>query len=269
MKKFALPMGVLAIIIAGVLFFMNQQEEVIPAADNEIVVSDTQAEDSKVSQVSSEKKQTNVKSAKVDSDEVNEKKELDNKKVIVNTITGENVPEGFYDEVLEDGYTYNNPKPLEEAEIFFPATLDFPKTIKFNPLSTSYFVPNYPGQKYLGNYENTEYMYGTNYRVLDIEFNNPASKASNKSDFTKWATQYGIEFIFIQYDKSSYLNTGATGWRILVTNFDINTLKKTIENINNEEVVEANYLSNIPLQLYMDNGLYNQYYTTLSNSIQD
>jgi len=269
MKRFALPMGGLVILIAGVLFFINQKEEVVPTADNEIVVSNVQTEGDNVSEVSREAEKTNEKSAKVDSGEVSEAKEVNNEKVIINTLTGDNVPAGFYDEVLEDDYTYNNPKPLEEAEIFFPATLDFPKTIKFNPLSTSYFVPNYPGQKYLGNYENTEYMYGTNYRVLDIEFNNPASKASNKSDFTKWATQYGIEFIFIQYDKSSYLNTGATGWRILVTNFDINTLKKTIENINNEEVVEANYLSNIPLQLYMDNGLYNQYYTTLSNSIQD
>jgi hypothetical protein len=269
MKKFALPMGVLAILIAGLLFFTNQQEEVIPTVGNEIVVSDTQTEDAKVSKVSKETEKTNEKSAKVDSGEVSEAKEVNNEKVIINTLTGDNVPAGFYDEVLEDDYTYNNPKPLEEAEIFFPATLDFPKTIKFNPLSTSYLVPNYPGQKYLGNYKNTEYMYGTNYRILDIEFNNPASKASNKSDFTKWANQYGIEFIFIQQYKSSDLNRGKTSWKILVTNFNINTLKETIGNINNEGIVEIDYLSNIPLKQYRDNGLYNEYYRFWSKQIED
>jgi hypothetical protein len=259
----------LAIIIAGVLAFINQKEKIIPAADNEIVVSDTQTEDAKVSEVSKETEKTNERSAKVDSGEVSEAKELNNEKVIINTLTGENVPAGFYDKILADGYTYNNPKPIEEAEVFFPATLDFPKTIKFNPLSTSYFVPNYPGQKYLGNYKNTEYMYGTNYRILDIGFNDSLSKVFSKSEFTKWINQYGIDFLFVQQYKSSDLNTGRTGWKILVINLEINTLKETIKNINNKGVVKIDYLKNIPLKQYIDNGLYDEYYTFWLNLRKD
>lgn len=59
MKRFALPMGVLAIIIAGVLFFTNQKEEVVPTADNEIVVSDIQTEGDNVSEVSREEGKIN------------------------------------------------------------------------------------------------------------------------------------------------------------------------------------------------------------------
>ncbi len=79
MKKFALPMGVLAILIAGVLLLMNQKEEVVPTADNEKVVSDVQTEGDNVSEVSKETEKTNEK--KIDSNETN--------KIIVETVSND------------------------------------------------------------------------------------------------------------------------------------------------------------------------------------
>ena len=75
-------MGGLVILIAGVLFFINQKEEVVPTADNEIVVSNVQTEGDNVSEVSREAEKTNEKSAKVDSGEVSEAKEVNNEKVM-------------------------------------------------------------------------------------------------------------------------------------------------------------------------------------------
>jgi hypothetical protein len=188
MKKFALPIGVLAILIAGTLFFINQKEEVVPAADNEIVVSDTQTEDAKVSDVNGEEGQNVEEATKVDSEEVNEIKEVNNEKVIINPITGESHPASYYDEVLADGYTYNNPAPIPEDWIIKPATDEYPATLDYDTiydnLPESYLLPgNTSGMFSMV----PKYMHGYGPRIL---FLRNEDGFANKTNFLDWLRQY-------------------------------------------------------------------------------
>ena len=231
MKKFALPMGVLAILIAGVLLLMNQKEEVVPTADKEKVVSDVQTEDDNISEVIINKKTSKVSS-----------KEVNNEKKYINTITGENVPAGFYDEILADSYTYNNPKPIPEEWITKPAEDDYPATIDYykfiDEASESQTLPGTIGSKTLI----PDYMYGYSGHSINIYFSKKYDKISNKSDFTNWfSNNYSLNFQFIQKNKS--YNWGGQLWSIYITEGDVNDIKSIMSDIKKNYDVDINHIS--------------------------
>ena len=77
------------------------------------------------------KDSSNKLDVKIDENKNKSEAKEEKEKVVINTITGENVPEGFYDEILADGYTYNNPKPIPENWIIEPAGDGYPATIDY------------------------------------------------------------------------------------------------------------------------------------------
>ena len=235
MKKFALPMGVLAIIIAGALFFINQKEKVAPTADNEIVVSDTQTEDAKVSEVSKETEKTHEKSAKVDSDEVSEKKELNNEKVIINPITEETHPVGFYDKVLEDGYTYNNPAPIPEDWIIEPATDEYPATLDYEKMratvSESYLLPGRISTMFS---MVPEHMHGYTPRILFLRNKNGFT---NKAEFLDWLRQYTDSDIYF-VSESKYNNRGGgKNWNIFIKEGSVDSIFDSYSKLKTDSMV--------------------------------
>ncbi len=233
MKRFALPMGGLVILIAGVLFFINQKEEVVPTADNEIVVSNVQTEGDNVSEVSREAEKTNEKSAKVDSGEVSEAKEVNNEKVIINPITGETHPVGFYDKVLEDGYTYNNPAPIPEDWIIEPATDEYPATLDYDTiydnLPESYLLPgNTSGMFSMV----PKHMHGYSPRVLFLRNKNGFT---NRTEFLNWLSQYTDSDIYFVAESKFNNRDGGRNWNIFIREGNMDTIYNSYSLLKQEE----------------------------------
>ena len=121
MKKLLLIL--LIVILLGFGYFAWQSNQV---SDVNNTGTESQADVNNIMKDSSNNLDVKIDENKNKS-EVKEEKE----KVVINTITGENVPEGFYDEILADGYTYNNPKPIPENWIIEPEGDGYPATIDY------------------------------------------------------------------------------------------------------------------------------------------
>lgn len=180
--------------------------------------------------------------------------------IIINTITGENVPEGFYDEVLADGYTYNNPKPINEEWIMVKAGDNYPATIR-DPIKywnqgdlppESWNIPNYLGKEYDGtNFDDAKFMYGTMKRFITIKFLDDQTKPKSKEEFTQWFSQnFGYDFIFYQQKVSSEVNTGRTAWRILVLDATVDNINNIYISLNEEQEHFSISSRNYPLNKY-------------------
>lgn len=236
MKKFALPIGVLAILIAGVLFFMNQKEEVVPTTNNEKVVSDVQTEgDNNVSEVSREEEQNNKEVTKVASVEVNETKEVNNEKVIINPITGKTHPASYYDEVLVDGYTYNNPAPIPEDWIIEPATDEYPATLDYEKMratvSESYLLPGRISTMFS---MVPEHMHGYTPRIL---FLRNKDGFTNKTEFLEWLRQYTDSDIYF-VAQSKYNNRGGgKNWNIFIKEGSMDSIFDSYSKLKTDSMV--------------------------------
>ncbi len=163
-------------------------------------------------------------------------------KVVINTITGENVPEGFYDEVLADGYTYNNPKPIPESWIMKPAGDGYPATIDyykfFDEASESQTLPGKIGSKT----EIPDYMYGYSQRAITISFKNGNGNLHNKSEFTNWFNDnFDLNFSFLTVNKS--YNYGGWLWGIYITEGDLQDIKNIQSKISNSYDVRVTNFS--------------------------
>ena len=180
MKKFALPMGILAILIAGVLFFMNQKEKVVPTADNEIVVSDIQREDNNnVSEVNKEIGKTLEKSAKVDSGEVSEAKEGNNKVTVKNQ---------EFDNFAEENLIYDEDYPNAAP------------TIKEYQPKQEWFIPSGDPEKFELTQEKAHHAFGVNYQYYFLSLNRELlSETASKSKMTQLISEYtSAPMYFIQ-----------------------------------------------------------------------
>lgn len=228
MKKFALPMGVITALVIAVLFALNsgrdKNTEPTLVENTEVVVAlpePTNDEESSAeeNQEKIQKKNKVNEIIKASADPKNLSEEF-----IENIVTGENVPEGYYDEVLVDGYTFNNPKPLPEEWITETAGEDYPATIDwkmvYNQLPESYILP---GKIYSSTNIIPEYMYGHSKRVITIDLRKASLNFSDKTKFTEWLnTHYGYKFYFIEYIKGYNTNKGI--WQILITEGEIDDL---------------------------------------------
>ena len=193
-------------------------------------------------------------------DENKNKSEVKEEKVVINTVTGENVPEGFYDETLADGYTYNNPKPINEEWIMVEAGDNYPATIR-DPITywnqgdlppESWNIPNYLGKEYDGtNFDDAKFMYGTMKRFITIKFLDNQTKPQSKEEFTQWFSQnYGYNFVFYQQYKDSALNTGKTAWRILVIDATVDKINNIYMSLNKQPQRFSISSRNYPLNKY-------------------
>ena len=170
-------------------------------------------------------------------------------KVVINTVTGENVPEGFYDEVLADGYTYNNPKPIPESWIIEPAGEGYPATIDyykfFNEASESQTLPGKIGSKTAI----PDYMYGYSQRAIYISFK--SMNFENKNDFSKWFNdKYNVSFVFI--NQSNLSNQGGKGWAIFINDeLNFSELNTLVNDMKSEDIA---YIFNKSLYLLKYRG---------------
>lgn len=133
---------------------------------------------------------------------------------IVNPITGETHPTSYYDEVLADGYTYNNPAPIPEDWIIEPATDEYPATLDYDKLKDAL------SESYIHNGRITkhftmvpEYMVGYNPRILLIYSKNGFD---TKRDFVSWISQYTDANISFVSESGSQIRDGAKNWGILI-----------------------------------------------------
>lgn len=162
--------------------------------------------------------------------------------IVINAYTGENVPEGFYDEVLADGYTYNNPKPIPESWIIEPAGDGYPATIDyykfFDEASESQTLPGSIGSKTAI----PDYMYGYSPRTLDISFRTKPDSVSSKADFAKWfKDNYDLDFLYVTMNNSH--NYGGRLWSIYVTEGDLQDIKTIQSEISSNYHVRVTNLS--------------------------
>jgi hypothetical protein len=162
--------------------------------------------------------------------------------IIINTITGENVPEGFYDQVLADGFTYNNPKPIPESWIIEPAGDGYPGTIDyykfFDEASESQTLPGKIGSKTAI----PDYMYGYSPRTLDISFRTKPDSVSSKADFAKWfKDNYGLDFLYVTMNDSH--NYGGKLWSIYITEGELEDIKNVQSDIISNYHVRVTNLS--------------------------
>lgn len=123
----------------------------------------------------------------------NVKSETQTQYTIADPKTGE-VPEGFYDTKLADGYTYNNPQPIQDDWIVKPAGDGYPATVDERKLSDSWVVPKYK-EIYSETYQNPWAAYGFNYRHILIT----GESVPNLTDeFIHWLKQYNnLSYVFI------------------------------------------------------------------------
>ena len=165
-------------------------------------------------------------------------------KVVINTVTGENVPEGFYDEILADGYTYNNPKPIPENWIIesagdgYPATIDYYKF--FDEASESQTLPGKIGSKTAI----PDYMYGYSQRAIYISFK--SINFEKKNDFSKWFNdKYNVSFVFIK--QSNLSNQGGKSWAIFINDeLNFSELNTLVNDMKSEDIA---YIFNKSLYL--------------------
>ena len=182
----------------------------------------------------------------------NESDNWNKKQVIINAYTGENVPIWFYDKVLADGYTYNNPKPIPESWIMEPAGDGYPATIDyykfFDEASESQTLPGKIGSKTAI----PDYMYGYSARTLNISFRTKPDSISSKADFTKWfKDNYDLDFLYLTMSKAQ--NYGGRLWSIYVTEGELDDIK-TIQSdiISNYHVRVTNLSLYLPIYRWTD-----------------
>ncbi len=124
--------------------------------------------------------------------------------------TGHNIPEGCFDRITEDGYSYNSPKPIQEDWITEPAWEWYPATVDKINLTSSRVVPRWC-KIYQINSDKTSDINWLNLRFFRY------IKESNwfsKKDFSIWLKNYtNLEFVFAKeyWEKYSIL---ITGWKL-------------------------------------------------------
>lgn len=245
MKRFALPIGVITALVIAVLFALNsgRDKNIEPTLveNTEVVVAlpePTNDEESSAeeNQEKIQKKNKVNEIIKASADPKNLSEEF-----IENIVTGENVPEGYYDELLADGYTFNNPKPIPEEWITetagegYPATIDW--EMAYNQLPESYILP---GKFYSNTNVIPDYMYGHSKRVITIDILDSNISFLDKISFTEWFNiNYGYNFNFITPMKS--YNSGKDFWQILITDGEINDLIQLKQDMESRYSLSVQY----------------------------
>jgi hypothetical protein len=222
MKKYGIIGGIAVLAIAGVYYSLSMTTDIPKPL--QIGQGETQQNKNTSSTASSSAKSTKTV-----------------QKPIVNTITGENVPEGFYDEVLSDGFTYNNPKPLDLSLVIPNENPNVPGHINekdyYANISASQLVPDYPLNSFDGTRNSVKYVGATNYHHMNISFDyrDPDNFPIGKEAFTKWFQgKYGKDFVFT--GKNNFPNEDfprESHFSIIVFGGDINEMKQIGSDLDN------------------------------------
>ena len=152
---------------------------------------------------------------------------------IVNPITGETNPASYYDEVLADGYTYNNPAPIPENWIIESATDEYPATLDYDKLKDT--LP----ESYIHNGRITkhftmvpDYMIGYNPRILLL---NTEQKFATKKDFLNWLSKYTDSDIYFVSEADFNNRDGGKSWNIFLKSSNMEEVYNSYYNLTKEE----------------------------------
>jgi hypothetical protein len=235
MKKYGIIGGIAVLVIAGGIYYSLSMATDTPEP-LQTVQGETQQNKNTSSTASSSEKSTKTV-----------------QKPIMNTITGENVPEGFYDEVLSDGYTYNNPKPLDLSLVTPNENPNVPGHINekdyYAHISASQLIADYPLNSFDGTHQSVKYAGATNYSHLSIHLRSKdeANYPIGKEAFTKWFQgKYGKDFVFTGEDISSNEDFNQKGiFSIIVIGGDIDELNAIVIDMKSVKIFadpEVGYL---------------------------
>jgi len=171
--------------------------------------------------------------------EVKEEKEKDiissKSNEIVNPITGETNPASYYDEVLADGYTYNNPKPIPESWIIEPAGDEYPATLDYEKMratvSESYLLPGRISTMFS---MVPEHMHGYTPRILFLRNENGFN---SKKEFLTWLSEYTDSDIYF-ISQSKYNNRdGGKNWNIFMMEKNMDAIYDSYSEIKTDSMV--------------------------------
>lgn len=237
MKKVGIVMGVVILGVAGVYYSLSASKN----------PDQQQSLQTQLEEVTQQNKNTSSTSSSA-------KSKQSVQKPIMNTITGENVPEGFYDEVLSDGYTYNNPKPLDMSLVTPNENPNIPGHINekdyYANISVSQIVPDYPLNTFDGTYDSVKYTRATNYNHIEMTLRSKdeANYPIGKEAFTKWFKgRYGKDFVFTGEDMSSNEDFNQKGiFSIIVIGGDVNELKDIVNDMKSVKIFADNLNTLVP-----------------------
>jgi len=156
---------------------------------------------------------------------------------IVNPITGEVHPASYYDEVLADGYTYNNPAPIPDDWVIESATDKYPATLDYEKIratvSESYLLPGKISTMFS---MVPEHMHGYTPRILFLRNENGFN---TKKDFLTWLSQYtDSDIYFISESKYNNRDGGKT-WNIFMMEKNMNAIYDTYFRIKSDVMVSV------------------------------
>lgn len=229
MKKLIIP--ILALILSGSFYFFVKNNVSNDNTGSETV---TQTNNNAIST-------TDVSTQSVTDENKNKSNKEEIEKVtissksheIVNPITGETHPASYYDEILADGYTYNNPAPIPENWIIEPATDEYPATLDYDKLKDT--LP----ESYIHNGRITkhftmvpDYMIGYNPRILLL---NTEQKFATKKDFLNWLSNYIDSDIYFISESEFDNKNGGTNWNIFIKSSNIEDVYNSYDNLTKEE----------------------------------
>lgn len=229
MKKLVIPISILALATVGfILLLPNDKVEKEPKNTQEVVQTQNNEEiENKNQNTSSQEQEQAVESEVVTTSTSTGE--------IVNPITGETHPASYYDEVLADGYTYNNPAPIPEDWIIEPATDEYPATLDYEKMraaiSESYLLPGKISTMFS---MVPEYMHGYTPRILFFRNENGFT---NKTEFLSWLRQYIDSDIYFVAESKYNNRDGGKTWNIFMIEKNMNAIYDSYSRIKTDSMV--------------------------------
>lgn len=168
-----------------------------------------------------------------------------------NDITLNTFKEGYLDQKLLDGYSYNSPEPIVLT------TRESPKIRSLLEDKVSWIIPNYPGKRYLGNdTRNGKYMFGKNYHIMFLRMS-MCTEFLNLDDFTKFfKTVNNLDYILLYFSETqnNYLSI-----QVFFTEGNITQISDVVSKLKEENRISYIMFADQLLPEYLNSDLYQQY----------
>lgn len=225
MKKLVIPVSILSLVAVGIILSLPKDE--VETENTQIVQTQNKEEiENKNKNTSSQEQEKPVEPEIVTTASTSTGE-------IVNPITGESHPASYYDEVLADGYTYNNPAPIPEDWIIEPATDEYPATLDYDTiydnLPESYLLPgNTSGMFSMV----PKHMHGYSPRVLFLRNKNGFI---NKTEFLDWLSQYTDSDIYFVAESEYNNRDGGRNWNIFIKEGSMDTIYNSYSLLTQQE----------------------------------